>query len=538
MAPRPWPLSACLLLAAFLVGCGRQPAAGERKAPAKPVRAVYRMALEEDARTLDPADIVDAYSWGIARRLFSTLVRHDAKMNVIGDLAESWAVSDDQLTYTFRLRRGARFHHGRPVVAQDVAYSLSRLAGRDVRPWVVAPVLGAQDVRAGKARALRGITTPDDHTVVIRLAKPFPPFIQHLTMVNCAVVPRDKVEADAGAFARQPVGSGAFSLVQWLPKERFRLRRFDDYFRGPASLGGIEVRIIYELSTAYEAYVAGELDHCVLPPEYIQRERKGPRQDQVRVVPNADTRYLGITMARGPLGKNVHLRRALNYAINRRFVCEKILGGSRRPAKGVLPPGIPAYDPDLAGYTFDLAKARAELAAGGFGPGMTPPPVTLWYRPVRNGQQVAEQVQADLKKIGVTVKLKTSDFATLMKATVAGEPDLFRLAWVADYPDPDNFLYVLFHSRQAADQGNRTHFADPEVDRRLDAARAETDPVKRIPLYRLAERAIVDRAPWVFMAHGVSYLLVKPHVRGMALGPLDAGSSLNGVDFHRVSLAF
>jgi len=502
----------------------------------KPVikKSIYNMSLEVDAKTLDPAGIVDAYSWCVARRLFSTLVRHDPQMNLQPELAESWSVSPDGLTYTFKLRPKVRFHHGREVDSSDVAFSLARVAKK--RFWIVKQIVGAKEVADGKAESLKGVSTPDRYTLIIKLTEPFPPFIQQLAMVNCAAVPREKVNKDPAAFAREPIGSGPFKLKQWLQKDRVELERFDKYFRGPAKLDGIRIRIVKELTVAYEAYQGGELDHCVVPRELMRQTLNGPQKDEVREVPNLNTRYLGITMTRTPLGTNIHLRRAINYAINRPLLYDKILGGADVPAKGVLPPGMPGYDPDLSGYTYDLEKAKSELKASGYGDHNPPPPVTLWHTTERNGNLIAQQVQADLKKIGVTLRLKTVDFPALLAATTTGEPDLFRIAWVADYPDPDNFLYILFHSGQKPDEGNRTHFADADVDALLDAARAEVDLEKRIKAYQAAERLIVDRSPWIFLSHGVTYMLVKPHVNGLALGPLDSGNAVGGVDFHPVSV--
>ena len=518
-----------LVVTCVAVGCGK-PADRARAREEK----VFCMAITEEPATLDPAPISTAYSSGIARRLFSTLVRFDSAMKLQPDLAESWVVSPDGRTYTFKLRKGVRFHNGREVKAEDMVYSLERVAR--LRTWIVMPVAGCRAFAKGEAKRLSGLSAPDAHTLVIRLEEPFSPFLAHLSMINTAVVPKEEVEKLGRAFARRPVGSGPFRLASWRRKSLLRLERFDGYFLGPAKLDAIEVRIISEPLVSFQAYKSDELDICAVPREKIASVGHGPLSKQLHSTPNLITHYVGITMSREPLGSSLDLRRALNHAINRRYICERVLRGAAVPAKGVLPPGMPGYSADLKGYAYDPEKAKALIRKAGYGPGRPVPPLRLTYKATTNNTHVVEQVQSDLKQVGVTVKLRSQDFAALMQATLKGSADLFKIAWVADYPDPDNFLYVLFYSKQRPAEGNRTHFARAKVDQALDACRAETDPVKRLSLYQRAEETVLAEAPWIFLYHTRSFFLIKPSVRGLKPGVMDDDSSLLGVDFHEVDL--
>ncbi len=493
-----------------------------------------RLTIPVDPETLDPAPIQSGYAAGVARQVFSTLTRFDAELKMKGDAAESWEVSADGRVCTFHLKPGVRFHNGREMTAEDVAYTLARLAR--MRTWLARPIEGVDDVAEGKTERLKGVSTPDSRTVVIRLDKPFAPFLCQLASVNAGIVPREEVERRGKEFAWRPVGSGPFRVAEWRRRSAIRLEAFEAYHGGKPRLPALSFRVTREGAVAFEAYKADELDVCAAPREYLEIVRKGPLAKELRVTTNLVTAYLGITMDRSPLGQNVHLRRAMNYAINRPFLFERMLGGADLPAKGVLPPGTPGYDPELAGYEYDPAKAAAEMRAAGYGPGRPEPTVKLVFAPMRNGRQIAEQVQSDLGKIGIKVQLRQMDFAALRESTERGEPDLFRIAWVADYPDPDNFLYVLFHSSQKPVEGNRSRLKDPQVDKLLDAARAERDEQKRLDLYRQAERAIVDLAPWVFLSHNRTHFLVKPRVKGLELGPMDDDSALQGADLAKVWL--
>jgi ABC-type transport system substrate-binding protein len=203
-----------------------------------------------------------------------------------------------------------------------------------------------------------------------------------------------------------------------------------------------------------------------------------------------------------------------------------------------MPPETPGCDPALPGYSYDPERARSELREAGYGPGLEPvarlPEMTLYFNPRPPGAWVAQAVQADFQRIGLRVQLRALDLAALLEATNQEEPDLFRLTWAADFPDAESFLGI-FDSRLAGSAGNRARYSNRRVDDLLDRSRRELQPEKRIALLREAEKLIVADAPWVFLAHSQTHLLVKPYVRGLELTPMDVGTSVNHVDFHAVS---
>ena len=523
----------------FLVGCGRR---GTEFRP--PDDGYYRLPLTDNPVTLDPALFTDVNSEGVARRIFNNLVKLDSKLQPVPDLAESWKVSDDGLTYAFALRKGVRFHNGREMVADDVRFSFERLLRPETasqRAWVVEPIAGAREMREGKAQSLAGIETPDAYTVVLRLKEALSPalMLQLLAMGNAAIVPREEVAERGGEkFGRRPVGTGPFRFVSWRDHDSVVLARNDHYFLGPAKLAGLRFRIIKEPLVAWQEYLAGGLEHCAVPEGFLKEAQSGPLKGELRSTATLSTQYLGIAMSHRPWGSNVHLRRALNYAVDRKFLCEKILGGESAPAKGVLPPETPGCDPALPGYSYDLERARSELREAGYGPGLEPiarlPEMTLYFNSRPPGAEVAQAVQADFQRIGLRVQLRALDLAALLEATNQQEPDLFRLVWAADFPDAESFLRI-FHSSLAGSAGNRVRYSNAQVDDLLDRSRRELQPEKRFALLREAEKIIVADAPWVFLSHGQTHLLVKPYVRGLELTPMDVGTSVNRVDFHEVS---
>jgi peptide/nickel transport system substrate-binding protein/oligopeptide transport system substrate-binding protein len=541
--------SAALFLGLTLSGRPGQDAADARK---------LRVPIPVDPVSLDPVEIADVYQAGVAARIFSTLVRHSPKLEVVPDLAESWTVSPDGLTYTFRLRRGARFHNGRAATAADALWSLNRLADPRVSRKTelveelagvaerLAAHAGYMSARAGRALSeaeraelermmdpagLPGLAAPDAQTLVVRLRRPWPPLLHQLAMVPAAVVPREEVGRPGRSFARRPCGTGPFALTEWRENERLYLEGFERYFGGEPRLGAVEYLVIREPAMAFRRYEKGELDMCEIPLGRL-REVRGRRD--FHSWPQLTTSYLGIAMNREPLGSNLHLRRALNLALDRERLCRVILEGRAVPARGVLPPGMPGYRPGLAGWRFDPPAARRELEAAGYGGGKGLAPVPLYYRSDRDGRRAVVEIQAQFAAAGIPVELRAVDWAHLKDLTRREPPALFRIAWVGDYPDPDNFLYVLFHSSRAG-QTNRAHYRSAAADALLDAARALPAGPERLAAYARAEELIVADAPWVFVCHQSANLLVNPEVRGLVYTPLDSGTDLAQTDFSKVS---
>jgi len=518
------------VLVCLFSGCGPRVAG-------PPQDNIYRLPLSVNPPTLDPAHFTDLAAEGVASRIFSSLVKYDSDLNIAPDLAETWEVSEDGKTYTFRLRQGVKFHSGRVVTADDVKYSFERLLNPETgskRPWVVKQISGAGDMLAGEAKQVSGLVVVDTHTVKLTVDEPFAPLLSQLAMTNASIVPKEVVEAQGRRFGRHPIGTGPFKFDSWVDNSHLLLTRFDDYFEGPAKLAGIKFRIVKEELLRYEEYRAGNFEHCGVPIGQLAGISESNLGAELRTVPNLSTAYIGLNLTKKPLGENLKLRQALNWAVNRQFLCEKLLQGSRLSAKGVLPPGIPGYNSELSGYGYDPNRAQELLKEAGFPDGRGLRELSLYYTARQQSANVAQRFQSDVKKIGVSVRLKSLDWGAFLEAVDKREPDMFLLSWIADYPDPDNFLYILFHSSQHGSLGNRVIYSNPAVDRLLEAERSERDVAARLQLCQQAEQAIVEAAPWVFLSHGRNNLLVKPYVENLRLSSMDVGTEILGVDFHRV----
>jgi peptide/nickel transport system substrate-binding protein/oligopeptide transport system substrate-binding protein len=513
-------LAVALLTAAAVAGC-----APEHPAAPK-AEQVFRFRLREDPPTLDPAMVTDNLSEAVTTNVFRGLVALDPEtLAVVPAVAASWTVSPDALTYTFRLRDDAVFHNGRAVTSEDVAWSFRRLLRKETdspRRWLLEPVAGAAAFTAGRSADVVGLATPDPRTVVLRLDKPFAPFLGMLTMTGASIVPREVYEDAAKGYLRAPIGCGPFRVTRWEQSNVIEMRAFDRYYGGRPAIDRVLVRIIENRLSALEEYRAGGLESLDEVPQEITPDLK----NDVHVYPFMGVGYIGFNLDLPPFRGNPALRKAFNYAVDKEYLWKVLLPGANTAGRGIIPPGIPGFDPDLPGYPHDAAKAGSLLAQAGYPAGRGLPPITLWVNTSEENRQIAQQVQSDLKSIGVTIAIKEVDWAAYIKAVEGtedkpGAAQMFRFGWSLDYPDADAILRQQLHSKNVGPAGNYFRYRNPEFDRLVDQALGLTDPAARVDLYRRAERiAVMDDAVWLFLNYYGSMTLFKPYVKGVVHTPL------------------
>ncbi|MFC1735322.1 ABC transporter substrate-binding protein [Candidatus Hydrogenedentota bacterium] len=525
--------SVIALLAVGLVGvsCGGNGGpgseAGENNAKLQDVEgaAVLRVRMKTDPPSIDPAHGTDTSSAFLQECIFDGLVQLDpVTLEVVPAVAKSWEIFDGGRGYTFHLRKGVKFHNGREVTSEDFRYSFERLVNRKTRAeraWVVSMLSGSADFASGKSLNISGIETPDPYTVILKIDEPSAIFLPQLTMANAGAVPKEEAEKWGEEFTAHPMGCGPFKFVSWRSDIDVVLEAFGDYYDGKPAIPKVEFRILPDDSVAYSEYKTGGLDLLNPLPNGRLRDIQAELPGEVDLVPTLGTYFLSFNLEHEPFKGNKKLRQAFNYAINKKAICEVLEEGRCVPATGVLPPGMPGHNPELVGYPYDLEKAKSLLAEAGYPGGEGLPEITLWYNTSQGHQAICVNIQAELKKIGVRIKLKNIEWAAYLKAVEAGEPSFFRLAWIADIPDPDNFLYTKFHSRMIAEEGNDndSRYRNPEFDALIDKARALTDFDERVKLYQQAEKLIVEDAPWVFVYFYGEAILLKPRVKGFVHSP-------------------
>ena len=479
-----------------------------------------------DPPTLDPHLTTDATSARIIVEVFGGLVTIDPDLNIVPDLAESWDISPDGTIYTFHLRENAIFHDGKPVTAEDVRWSLERatnpLTESPVVDQYLGDIVGVKEKLNGDAANISGVRVIDDRTVEITIDASKSYFLAKMTYPTGFVLDRENIEADPRNWFRKPNGTGPFQLSEYSVGESMILTRHDGYHLGPANLREVEFilsggtsMLMYEND---EIHVSGvglaDLDRLLDPGNSLNSELK-------RASPSFSVQYIGLNVNEPPLD-DVKVRQALNLAVDKQEIATIVLGDQVVPAKGILPPGFPGYSESVRGYDFDPERAKQLLAESKYGDDLDNiPPITIttagsFGATVSLDMEVVLQMWE--KNLGIQAEFQQTEFATFLKDLHRRRFQMFDIGWIADYPDPENFLDILFYGDSS---NNHTNYSNPQVDALLEQARVETDQALRYQLYNQVEQMVLDDAPWVPLWYsGERYLLVKPYVHDYFQTPL------------------
>lgn len=505
-------------------------------APVWGTESVYRRPLNNDPATLDPARVGDIYSRSVAQQLFDGLVQFDRTLTVTPALARHWKASRDGLVWTFALRRGVRFHHGREVTADDVVYSLTRLVNPKIGSAaadLLLNVKGALEFRDGRASGIAGLTAVDRYTVEIILREALAPFVSVLAVGHAKIVPRDVVEqrGDDG-FGMAPVGTGPFRFVKWDRGREITLAANPEYFGDAPRLARLVYRIFpgAPFDTMYEEFQRGHLEDTP-PPVRDYRRAVAAAGDAYVKRSQLSVRFYGFNTRVKPLSDRL-VRQALNHAIDREAIVEDPFLGRHVLARGILPPGTQGYNPKVVGYAYDPQRARELLGQAGYPGGRGLPPIMIWSS-VRHQGIVREHelIRENLKAVGMQAEFHyQTDWPTFSRLLVERRLPVFQYAWYADIPDPDNFLFKLFHSQSSH---NFTGYANPRVDALLLRARNEPDVIRRVELYRRVEQTVLEDAPLLPVWHYSYERIFQPYVRDVEVSGL--GDSY--IPFRKVWLA-
>jgi oligopeptide transport system substrate-binding protein len=470
----------------------------------------------------NPREFDPATTHGSGNKLvFSGLVSFDPYLNLTPELAESWQVSPDGKVYTFHLRENAKFHDGRPVTAQDVIYSWERAASPALQSDTVltylGDIVGVREMNAGQAEHIAGLKALDDHTLEVTIDAPKPYFLLKLTYPTAFVLDQANVGSGDEWF-RAPNGTGPYKLTEWRRFEQITYEANPDFYLGKPSVPYVIVKLysgvgirLYEASdidiTGVSSYSAGRfLD----PGE--------PLHGELISGVNLCTGFVVYDVTRPPFD-DVKVRQAFSMAFDREKYIDVVLSGRALPATGIFPPGLPGFNLGLRGLPYDPVRARQLLAESKYGNSLPPIVYTDSGLGSSVGADVAALAQMWKQALGVEITVENLEPNYFYEKVLAGQHgQIFGGGWCADYPDPENFADVLFHSGSAQ---NTSNYANPELDALLEAARVEQDVPKRIAMYQQAEQIIVDDAPVLFTAHSISYQLVKPYVKGYVFTPID-----------------
>jgi len=474
-----------------------------------------------DPYTLDPALSGDMNSHQYVAQIFNGLVKLDDNLEPAPDIAKSWKISDDRMTYTFSLRKDVMFQDGKKVTAADFKYSWERAAapatGSNVVATYLGDIIGVADVIAGKATEISGVKVIDDYTLKVTIDAPKSYFLAKLTYPTAAVV--DKVNVATGqGWWHKPNGTGPFILKEWQANNLIILERNDRYYGEKARLQ--EVQFFLWSGVPMNMYETGQIDVADVSTIYIDRvyDKAGSFYNQLQVTPELSFSWIGFNTTKAPFD-DANIRQAFSLAIDKDKIIALTLRNMMQRADGILPPGIPGYNKDVAGLGFDVNKAKELIAASKYGDVSKLPPITLTTSGY--GGVISSVLEAIITQwrdnLGVEVTVRELEPERYIYHLQEEKDNMYDMGWIADYPHPQNFLDILFHSGVDNNYGG---YSNPAVDILLDKAGIESNAAKSQEMYQQAEQALVNDAAIIPLWFGENYVLVKPYVKGYVVNAM------------------
>ncbi|SMF51339.1 peptide/nickel transport system substrate-binding protein [Paenibacillus barengoltzii] len=479
-----------------------------------------------DSASLDPAIVTDGESLKIAHQVFDSLLEYkEGTTEVQGSLAEDWTVSEDGLTYTFKLRQGVKFHDGTDFNADAVVFNFTRWSDPNSEYKFEGDSFDYYDSMFGPdgKRVIKEVKAVDENTVEFTLNQPQAPFLQNLAMTSFGIASPTAIKEKKENFKNEPVGTGPFVFKEWKRNDSITLEKNPNYWKeGLPKLNKVIVRSIPDNSARFNALQSGEIDLMEdLSPDDLATLEANPDLQKIER-PSNNVGYVGFNLKKEPFN-NVKVRQALNYAVDKQAIIDAFFAGQAEPAKNPMPPSLWGYNDSIADYDYDPEKAKALLAEAGYPNGLPGEyvfyamPVSRPYMP--DGKKVAEVIQQNFEEVGVKVKIESPEWAVYLDDAQAGEKDdLFMLGWTGDNGDPDNFLYTLL-DKDAIPSNNYTYYSSDELHELLVAAQIETDQSKREELYKQAQEIIKADAPWIPLVHTTPLLAAKANLKGYVPAP-------------------
>jgi len=489
------------------------------------------------------------------------LVNFDEDKNIVPSIAKEWSISPDGLVYIFKLRSDVSFHENpcfgenktRKVTAGDFKYCLERVNNPKTKTrglWVfrdrIKGVNDYIDFMSGKSsketNEISGIKAINDSTLQIELTKPFSPFLSILTMSYGFVYPKEAVEFYKDKFGQNPVGSGAFKFVKWDIDKELVFEKNTDYREKDKSgnslpyLDGVKITFTQSSETEFLDFQNGKYDfhepssetYDQLTDENGNMKNESEKTYKMVKQPWLQTVFFGMMQSpelpggkEGPFTGNKKLRQALNYAVDKNKILKFVLKNRGAPASnGPIPAGMPGFNPDIKGYTYDKQKAKQLLVEAGFpdGKGLN---LTLVTGNDEIQKTIAIAVQEQLKEFGIDLKLEQMLQATLISKQEEGVFPFWRASWGADYFDPENFM-ALFYSKNITPNGpNRVGYSNPVVDELYEKSLQISDFNERQKIYDEMQRIVIEDAAWLFMYYNQKVYLIQKNIEGFFLDGLN-----------------
>ena len=487
---------------------------------------------------IDPYDLEEDQGMMVGYQLFDALTTYDfTKNELVGLAAESWDVNDAADEFTFHLVKGAKFHDGTTVTSKSFKQGWERILNPNTSTehasaigYHLAMVDGYSELSAGDATELKGVTCPDDDTLVVKLSQAYADFPYVCMHPALSPVPDCALE-DFDTFFFAPVGNGPFKMDgKWEDGQQINLVRFDDYSYGEkAKLDGIHFDIQKDVQTAYTEFQAGNLDVAQVPTTQLKDaiSQYGESEDgytattgkEVLTGDELSTYYLMLNVNDEQL-KDKDLRHALSLAINRQAICDTVFEGTREPAGGIVPPGIKGYVENEwadSRYDVDAAKKILDEKYPADANGKRNLSIALTYNLDGDHKAVMEMVMADWSALGIETSSNTAEWASILSNTYPNADfQVGRLGWIADYPIMDNYLYPLFVT---GGDNNYGQYSNADVDKGLLDARAIASDDERVAKYQEVDKLIAEDMPVIPLLYYKHQMVCSQRVKSLYMDP-------------------
>lgn len=501
---------------------------------------VFRYNEPSNITSLDPAFARDQANIWVVNQLYNGLVQLNDQLEILPCIARSWDISGNGLQYTFHLRRDVFFHDdpcfpggkGRLVTAADFMYSFQRI----MDPATASPgawVFNSLD-------SLCPMKIQGDSLLLIRLSRPFPPFLGLLTMQYCSVIPEEAIEYYKNSFREHPVGTGPFRFATWKEGVKLVLTRNPGYFESEDGnrlpyLQAVSITFLPDRQAAFLQFVQGKLDFLSgLDPGYKDEllTRDGELNPKYRnrfhliTQPYLNTEYLGILMDAQSHGEDLNplqsrlVRKAINYAFDRQKMITYLRNNIGTPGiYGMIPPGMPGFDTSARWYDYQPQKTAALLEEAGYKSGTGLPPVTLVSTP--DYLDICKYIQHEVAESGIILNIEINQAAAVKEMKALAKIPFFRASWIADYPDAENYL-SLFYSPNFCPRGpNYTHYQNPAFDLLFESSMSVLADSVRYRQYRGMESLVMEDSPVIILYYDEVLRFVRNEVHGLGCNPLN-----------------
>ena len=462
------------------------------------------MIIESSPTNLDPRVGIDAQSERIDALIFDDLLDRDEHLNVTPALAERWEIPDP-LTYIFHLRQGVKFHDGHPLTSRDVKWTFDSLLEGKIRT-----------TRAAAYRYVDHIEAPDDSTVVFRMKEPFSTLLWNLSDGAMGIVPYGSL----GEMTAHPIGSGPFRFVSAEPDKEVVIERNDGYWGDKPHVRRVRFAVVPDTTTRALELRKGSADIAsnALTSDMVLALEKEPNL-VVQHAPGTVLSYLAFNL-RDPILRDVRVRQALAFAIDRRPMIEYLWRDFAQPANSILPPQSWAYDAGLPKYPYHPEKARQILDAAGY----TAVNGVRFHLTMKTSTEESTRLmvavlQQQLHDVGIVLDIRTFEFATFFADVTSGAYQMYSLRWIGGNEDPDIFEYA-FHSDKFPPHGaNRSFYVNPKLDALINQARSETDLGQRKAVYAEIQTILATDLPYINLWFLDNVLVHTKRVRNLQLNP-------------------